>query len=51
MHKVIIVGCGLFGSVATCQLAERSDGILCVGPNEPKNRQTHTGVFGSHYDE
>jgi sarcosine oxidase len=51
MHKVIIVGRGLFGSAATRHLAERSDGILCVGPNEPKNRQTHTGVFGSHYDE
>ena len=51
MHKVIIVGCGLFGSATTRQLVGKSNGTLCVGPNEPKNRQTHTGVFGSHYDE
>lgn len=51
MHKIIVVGRGLFGSAATRHLAERSDGILCVGPDEPTNRLTHTGVFGSHYDE
>ncbi|MBH68066.1 MAG: FAD-dependent oxidoreductase [Rhodospirillaceae bacterium] len=51
MHKVVVVGCGLFGSAATRHLAERSAGIICVGPDEPKNRKTHNGVFGSHYDE
>ena len=48
MHKVIIVGRGLFGSAATRHLAERSNAILCVGPNEQKTRLTNTGVFVSH---
>ena len=51
MHKTIVIGRGLFGSAATRHLAEKSDGILCVGPDEPANPITHMGVFGSHYDE
>ena len=51
MHKIIVVGCGLFGSAATRHLAEQTDGIACIGPKEPENRKGHNGVFGSHYDE
>ena len=51
MHKIIVVGCGLFGSAATRHLSERTDGVICIGPKEPENRQHHQGVFGSHYDE
>lgn len=25
--------------------------MTLIGPNEPKNKQVHRGVFGSHYDE
>ena len=51
MHKIMVVGCGLFGSTATRHLSERTDGVVCIGPKEPKNRQDHNGVFASHYDE
>ena len=51
MHKIIVVGCGLFGSAATRHLSERTDGVVCIGPKEPENRQDHNGVFASHYDE
>ena len=51
MHKIMVVGCGLFGSAATRHLSERTDGVVCIGPKEPKNRQDHNGVFASHYDE
>ena len=51
MHRVVVIGCGLFGSAATRYLAEQFDGILCVGPDEPQDKKAHGGVFGSHYDE
>ena len=51
MHRVVVIGCGLFGSAATRYLAEQTDGILCVGPDEPQDKRAHEGVFGSHYDE
>ena len=51
MHKIMVVGCGLFGSAATRHLSERTDGVVCIGPKEPENRQDHNGVFASHYDE
>ena len=49
MHRVVVIGCGLFGSAATRYLAEQFDGVLCVGPGEPQDKKAHGGVFGSHY--
>lgn len=51
MHRIVVIGRGLIGSAATRHLAESTDGIVCVGPDEPKSRQEHNGVFASHYDE
>ncbi|WP_051243608.1 NAD(P)/FAD-dependent oxidoreductase [Thalassobaculum salexigens] len=51
MHKVIVVGRGLIGSAAGRHLAGLTDGVALLGPDEPKDRATHTGVFASHYDE
>ncbi len=42
---------GLCGAAAGRHLAERCDGVAIIGPDEPADRQTHHGVFASHYDE
>ncbi|MEM9899873.1 MAG: FAD-dependent oxidoreductase [Pseudomonadota bacterium] len=51
MYKIAVVGRGLIGSAAARHLAEAADGIACIGPDEPRTRSTHDGVFASHYDE
>ncbi|MEM9604056.1 MAG: FAD-binding oxidoreductase [Pseudomonadota bacterium] len=51
MYKIVVVGRGLIGSAAARHLAETTDGIACVGPDEPASRAPHNGVFASHYDE
>ncbi|MEM6891482.1 MAG: FAD-dependent oxidoreductase [Pseudomonadota bacterium] len=51
MYKIAVVGRGLIGSAAARYLAENTDGVVCVGPDEPISREGHSGVFGSHYDE
>lgn len=49
-YDVIVVGRGLIGSAAARHLAERGAHVALIGPGEPKDHRTHTGVFGSHYD-
>ena len=51
MHRVIVIGRGLIGSAVCRHLSEQMDGVVLLGPEEPADRQTHTGVFASHYDE
>jgi sarcosine oxidase len=51
MHKIIVIGRGMFGSATSRHLAKIIDGVALVGPGEPQNRAAHDGVFGSHYDE
>lgn len=46
-----IVGRGLTGAAAARHLAEQVPGVVLIGPDEPVERATHQGVFGSHYDE
>ena len=46
-----IVGRGLTGSAAARHLTEQVPGVVLVGPDEPVERASHDGVFGSHYDE
>lgn len=46
-----IVGRGLTGSAAARHLADQVGGVVLIGPDEPGDWQSHTGVFGSHYDE
>ena len=47
---VAIIGAGLFGSAAARHLSKQSDGVALIGPKEPQQKNTHQGVFGSHYD-
>lgn len=41
----------MMGAAAARHLARQADGVAAIGPDEPENRKTHEGVFGSHYDE
>lgn len=49
--KYIVVGRGLMGAAAARHLARETDGVAVIGPDEPFDKKTHTGVFASHYDE
>lgn len=51
MYRTIVIGRGLIGSAAGRHLSELTDGVAILGPDEPADRATHTGVFASHYDE
>lgn len=48
--EIAIIGAGLFGSAAARHLSRLSDGVALIGPAEPRQKSTHQGVFGSHYD-
>ena len=49
--KYVVIGKGMMGSAAAKYLAEQSDGVALIGPDEPHDKKVHTGVFASHYDE
>ncbi|PZM13651.1 NAD(P)/FAD-dependent oxidoreductase [Rhizobium tubonense] len=49
--RFIVVGRGMMGAAAARHLARQTDCIAVIGPDEPKDRKRHDGVFGSHYDE
>lgn len=49
--RFIVVGRGMMGAAAARHMARQTDGIAVVGPDEPEDRASHQGVFGSHYDE
>ena len=53
MYDIAVVGAGLFGSAALRHLALAFPElrVCAVGPEEPKDRKTHEGVFASHYDQ
>ena len=46
----IVIGRGLMGSATARHLAIQGASVALVGPSEPTNLKTHTGVFSSHYD-
>jgi len=46
----IVVGKGMMGAAAARYLALTGARVALVGPDEPADRTTHDGVFGSHYD-
>ena len=48
---VVVVGAGLMGSAAARHLAEMGVKTALVGPAEPVDKATHSGVFASHYDQ
>jgi sarcosine oxidase len=49
--RIAVVGRGLIGSAAAKYLARVGAAVTLVGPDEPKDWASHTGVFSSHYDE
>lgn len=51
MFDVIVVGKGLMGVAAWRHITQDTANVAIVGPDEPREYATHTGVFGSHYDE
>jgi glycine/D-amino acid oxidase-like deaminating enzyme len=51
MFDYIVVGKGLIGSAAGRYLSATGEKVALIGPDEPADRQTHRGVFASHYDQ
>jgi sarcosine oxidase len=50
-YEYIVVGKGLMGAAAARHLSAHSPSVALIGPDEPPDRASHGGVFGSHYDE
>src|SRR3546814_20993789 len=50
MYRIIVIGRGLIGSAAGRHLADLTDGVALLGPDEPADRAAHAGVFASQYD-
>ena len=46
-----VIGRGMIGSAAARHLAKLGHSVALIGPGEPADFSTHSGVFGSHYDE
>jgi sarcosine oxidase len=46
-----VVGAGLIGSAAAKYISRINPNTVLVGPDEPENKKSHDGIFGSHYDE
>jgi sarcosine oxidase len=50
-YEYLVVGKGLMGAAAARHLSAHSPSVALIGPDEPPDRPSHEGVFGSHYDE
>lgn len=52
-YDIVVIGNGLLGSAALRHLTVSCPELkVCgIGPAEPRDRKTHTGVFASHYDQ
>ena len=48
---IAVIGNGLIGSAASRYLSAAGLNVAAIGPDEPANWKTHTGVFASHYDQ
>ncbi|RVU39048.1 FAD-dependent oxidoreductase [Hwanghaeella grinnelliae] len=48
---VAVIGAGMMGSAAARHLALSGASVALIGPPEPKDTASHTGVFASHYDQ
>ncbi|MGJ8584826.1 MAG: NAD(P)/FAD-dependent oxidoreductase [Marinosulfonomonas sp.] len=51
MFDVIVIGKGMMGAAAARHLALTGPKVLLIGPDEPTDRKSHSGVFASHYDQ
>ena len=50
IYDIAVIGRGMMGTSAAKHLANQGVSTIIIGPGEPKNKSTHMGVFGSHYD-
>ncbi len=50
-YDYIVIGKGLMGAAAARHLSTTHQSVALIGPDEPAERATHEGIFGSHYDE
>jgi sarcosine oxidase len=48
--EIVVVGRGLMGTACARHLAEAGCGVVLVGPDEPVDRASHDGPFGSFHD-
>ena len=51
IFEFAIIGAGLTGSAAAKYICESDNNAVLIGPSEPKDKQNHEGIYGSHYDE
>jgi glycine/D-amino acid oxidase-like deaminating enzyme len=51
MYDFLVIGKGLMGAAATRYLSQVSKKVAVIGPDEPANHETHTGIYGAHYDQ
>ena len=51
VYEYIVIGKGLLGAAAARHLSATSPRVALIGPDEPPQRSSHQGIFGSHYDE
>ena len=49
--KLAVIGRGLIGSAAARHLSAAGYDVTLIGPAEPDDFTSHSGVFASHYDE
>ncbi|CAM6103665.1 unnamed protein product [Calypogeia fissa] len=50
--SVAVIGLGMMGSAACRHLSlATGEKVVGIGPAEPQDWKSHTGVFASHYDE
>lgn len=52
-YDLAVIGKGLTGSAALRHLTVNCPelNVCVIGPDEPRSRKTHDGVFSSHYDQ
>lgn len=51
LFDIAVIGNGMIGAAATRYLSAAGHKVVAIGPAEPVDWQTHTGVFASHYDQ
>ena len=49
--KYAVIGAGMIGAAAARHLSATGADVTLIGPGEPADRLSHSGVFASHYDE
>lgn len=50
-YDVAVIGNGMMGAAASRYLSKSGLTVAAIGPGEPADWQTHSGVFASHYDQ